>query len=183
MRIIPEPGDAPYLVEQVETLANAIAERCAPQFLLVLKVKSWFGLRWLGYSGGVYPQVPQWKKTLTVPPFLPSRITSQRRFSAPAFAEVAEGRPLHVSTPGFLAPRRIFEEIEPRAAALWFNGDSESAGKGSLMAYIPESSDYTRFYCAYSAENGWHLHRVHGISRTELQGLIRAGERETVVPA
>jgi hypothetical protein len=45
-----EPTDAPYFIAQVDALAKVVIEKSAPQSLVVIKVKSWFGLRWLGFS-------------------------------------------------------------------------------------------------------------------------------------
>jgi hypothetical protein len=72
---------------------------------------------------------------------------------------------------------RNLAEVEPHTAILWFNGNSESVGKGSVMVYIPEGGSYTRFYCAYSALNGWHFHRVIGITRQEFLALISSQDR------
>ena len=170
--IATEPGDAPYFVAQVEALACAVVEKYAPSDLLLIKVKSWFGLRWLGFSGTVYPQVPSWLKDLAVPPFLPSRILAQRRFAAPEYLEMPPGQALHVAMQGRRTHLRSLADIERGAAIVWFSGASESDGRGSLMVYIPAEEGYIRFYVAYSAENGWHLHRVHGITHPELSFLL-----------
>ena len=181
MKILPEKDDADEFIAQVDALANGIAEKHAPKCLIVIKVNSWFGSRWLGFSGkllgmaGVHLRAARgvWRSDLlSVPPFVPSRIVSQRRFAAPNYLEVAAGSPLHRAVKSSAAILRQIAALEPGAAVLWYSGNSERADHASTMAYIPGSDSYTCWYVSWAKHQAWHFEETAEITRQELACLI-----------
>lgn len=177
------PGDASGFISLAEALAAGIAARHKPTTLLVIRVESWFGPKWLRFSGTIMLQLATWMSTLTVPPFLPERIVSQRRYNSPDYREVNSGSPLHIRTEGRRASLRKLASIEPGAAIVWFSGESESKGAGSLMAYIPTADGYTCFYCGFGGSDCTDIHRLRGISRSELLLLMEARDFAPSFPA
>jgi hypothetical protein len=172
MNIFPEPGDEDAFIAQVDALANGILGKHTPASLIVIKVNSWFGSRWLGFSGKTLGALGVWRDNLSVPPFVPSRIVSQQRFTAPNYSEIDSGSPLHRKTRSSDAILRKIAAIEPAAAVLWYSGNSKITGHGSAMAYIPESNSYSCWYVSSAKLHAWHLKEIVGITPQGLTFLM-----------
>jgi len=71
--------DLPYL-EWVEAAIVGVEEQFDTKTSFVVKIDNWFGKRWLGFSGKALGAIGVCKRQLTLPPFIPSRVISQRRF-------------------------------------------------------------------------------------------------------
>lgn len=106
MNITPDPQDADAFTHEVEAVANGLMRVHAPRSVHLIKVSSWFGFKWLGFSGKALGAVGVWREPVTVPPFVPSRIVSQRRFASPNYLEGEEGAPVHMKVSGTKALRR-----------------------------------------------------------------------------
>jgi hypothetical protein len=185
MKILPEKDDADEFIAQVDLLANGILEKHTPECLILIKVNSWFGSRWLGFSGkilgiaGVHRRGVGgvWRRNhLSVPPFVPSRIVSQRRFAAPNYLEVAAGSPLHREVKSSAAILRQIAAIEPGAAVLWYSGNSKLTDHASTMGYIPASGSYTCWYVSWTKHDAWHFEETAEITRQELTSLMGSVE-------
>src|SRR5882762_8544429 len=113
MNIIAQSDDALEFVQQVEQVANGVILRHAPVALVLVKIDNWFGSNWLGFSGKAVGAIGIWNKPynrpaddLRIPPFVPNRVVSQRKFSKPTYEEVDEGGPIHRKVGGGDALRR-----------------------------------------------------------------------------
>lgn len=144
MKIIPEFDDAVDFVEQVEQTSNGVMLRHAPEILYLIKINNWFGSKWLGFSGKLLGAVGVWHKPdyIRIPPFVPNRVVSQRRFVAPAFAEIDSGDAVHLSISSRRALLRETAAVLPKAALIWYSGNSGRTGRGSIMAYLPIDDSY-----------------------------------------
>jgi hypothetical protein len=179
MNLFPETNDSETFIAQVDSLANGFIQKYRPESLILIKVNSWFGSRWLGFSGNMLGVgirrvgvAGVWQKNnLSVPPFVPSRIVSQRRFAAPNYLEIAEGSPLHRKVRSHDAMLRQIAATEPGAAVLWYSGTSKITGHGSAMAYIPASNTYLCWYVSWAHRHIWHVEEAIGISHQELSFL------------
>src|SRR5262245_49609679 len=90
-----EALDDPKFVAWVERVIAGVESRFETDQSYVVKIDNWFGQRWLGFSGKAVGALRVCQRRLTLPPFVPSRVLSQRRF----FSEDAPPRPhrpLHV---------------------------------------------------------------------------------------
>lgn len=174
---MPEVGDADAFIAQVAAVANGVLRESASKMLVLIKVNSWFGFKWLGFSGKAIGQVGVWRNVVTVPPFVPSRIISQRRFASPDYREVPSGPPIHLRVSGTKALRRRLSEVEPNAAFLWYSGNSDTSKRGSVMVYVPADGSYRCWYSAWSDRGTWHPERTVDISRQELHLLMESSER------
>jgi len=171
IRAIAGEGDAPDFIACVDTFLHGIVKAHAPPELILVKIDNWFGSNWLRFSGKTLGALGVWKHKLTVPPFVPSRVVWQRRFSAPTYAEEAGDRQIHVSTSGESALSRRLAQVAPGAALMWFSGGSESNGRGAVMAYIPMPDSYWVWYAGFSADGDWHPTDLKEISVGELSAL------------
>ena len=184
MNILPETNDAETFIAQVDALANGLVQKYRPESLILIKVNSWFGSRWLGFSGKIlgvgFRRVGVagvWQENnLSVPPFVPSRIVSQRRFAAPNYLEIAAGSPLHRKVRSRDAMLRQIARIEVDAAVLWYSGNSKITEHGSAMAYIPASDSYFCWYASWARRDTWHIEETTGISHHELSSLTDSAD-------
>lgn len=171
MKIQAQIDDAPEFVAKVEELANGILRRHAPPALILIKIDNWFSVRWLRFSGKTLGAVGVSMSTLSVPPFVPSRVVSQKRFAATAYNEVQAGPPIHIQVESTEAILRRVSRIAAGAALLWYSGCSEQSGRGAIMAYIPERDDYLPWYAGWAKRKKWELVQPKEISVQELTNL------------
>jgi hypothetical protein len=157
MQIIPEQDDAHDFVALVEQSVNGILRQNAPLSLVLIKVDNWFGPKWLGFSGKMLGAFGAWQPKLTIPPFVPNRIVSERRFVAPVYSEAAMHRPIHLCIPSKIARTRSVSEVAPGAALVWFSGDSKKSARGSVMAYVPAGESYWSLYVGYTKRESWRV--------------------------
>jgi len=171
MQITPDSKDSFEFISIISQVINRLIEQETPSSLILIKVDNWFGSRWLRFSGkAVNGQLGVWSSTLTIlPPFVPSRIVSQRRFIAPLYEETDAGEPIHIRIRTGLALNRRAADVAPSCALVWFNGNSKNTGRGSLMAYIPQDDSYNTWYAAWSHRESWNLVENIGGNRELLQ--------------
>ena len=184
MKITPQSDDAANFVMQVMQTANGILHRHTPETLLLVKIDNWFGSKWLGFSGKALGAIGVWDKpynqppdNIKVPPFVPNRVVSQRRFAGPAYEEVDGGKPLHTQIPSNLALVRKTGIAAPGTALVWYSGNSKTTGRGALMAYIPVAGSYWAWYVGFVAKKTWQVNEAWDIKREDLSELMEQGSR------
>jgi hypothetical protein len=176
MTIQLETDDSPEFIAKVEALANGILRHHAPLTLILIKIDNWFSVRWLGFSGKTLGALGVSRATLSVPPFVPKRVISQRRFIAPAYAEVESGPPIHIQIQSSEAILRRVSSVSNGAALLWYSGGSERTGRGAIMAYVPIDETYLPWYTGWAKRDHWMLVQPKDISGRELDTLISSGQ-------
>jgi hypothetical protein len=182
MKISPEFDDAPDFIRQVERVANGVIRSHAPETLVLIKIDNWFGSKWLGFSGKALGAVGVWNKPynrpadkIRIPPFVPNRVVSQRRFGGPAYEEIDSGKPIHKQIPSDLALVRKAATTEPTAALVWYSGNSEATGRGAVMVYVPVGDSYWPWYAALKMGEPWRVTETWDIKREDLSGLMEQG--------
>ena len=84
-----DAGDDASFVNEVAALVEGAVELAEPEAVLIVKIDSWFGSRWLGFSHkamgafGVANGTP-----LVIPPFVPNRVVSGRRAGRYSSADI-----------------------------------------------------------------------------------------------
>jgi hypothetical protein len=87
-----------------------------------------------------------WSDELTIPPFIPSRIVSQLRFTGESLAH-ARKESVHVyQRSGENLNRRIKSVLPPSSTLFWYSDRSRENGRGSLMAYVWNGDEYWPWY-------------------------------------
>ena len=184
IRIQTEPGDAPGFVSFVAAVANGILRRHAPPELILIKINNWFGSNWLGFSGKALGAIGVWHNPsyhpaniVRIPPFVPNRVLSQRKFSAPTYEEIYSGKPIHRRMPSRLALNRTVATAAPKSALIWYSGESKVTGRGAVMAYIPADDSYWLWYAAFGAGESWkwNVTETLDIKRQDLSKLMQQG--------
>lgn len=185
MRITPEIDDAPDFVRKVEQVMNGIIRLHAPKTLVLIKIDNYFGSKWLGFSGKVLGALGTWNnpsyhpaKRVRIPPFVPNRVVSQRRFSGPAYREIDSGQPIHQRIRGGKALGRMAAAESPQSALIWYSGESEATGRGAMMAYVPAGDSYWLWYAALETGEPWRITETWDIKREDLAGLIEQGSAD-----
>src|SRR5580692_2534508 len=113
MKIRPEIDDAPDFVRLIEQVANGVIRRHSPETLVLIKIDNYFSSKWLGFSGKTLGALGVWHNPsyhsandVRIPPFVPNRVVSQRRFSSPDYEEIDGGKSIHKRIPSSMALHR-----------------------------------------------------------------------------
>ncbi len=182
MKILPEPDDATGFVEQIERAVDGVLSRYSPANVTLIKIDNWFGKRWLGFEGKFLGLAGVTLKThnhptgnIRIPPFVPERVVSQRRFVAPAYEEIDAGAFVHQQMPSRDALRRQARIAVPETALVWYSGNSKANGRGALMIYLPIGSSYWPLYVGLKDANPWRVTDCWNIKHEEYASLIDAG--------
>jgi hypothetical protein len=179
--------DEPEFIRQVELAVNGVLRRSSPAALALIKIDNWFGSRWLGFSGKIIGAAgltirPEYRdhNRLRIPPFVPERVVSQRRFAGPAFDEIDGGKPVHLSVPSRLALRRKAAKEEPETALVWYSGNSKANGRGSLLVYLPDCNSYWAWFVELERGEPWRITEARGISPDAFSLLMKKGSASIV---
>jgi hypothetical protein len=182
MRITPDVDDAPDFVREIELMANGVIRRHAPETLVLIKIDNFFGSKWLGFSGKALGAIGVWfnpsyrpRAIVRLPPFVPNRVISQRRFSAPAYEEIDRGELVHKPMPSGVALNRRVATAAPNSALIWYSGESKVNGRGAVMAYVPAGESYWLWYAALETGESWSVTETLDIKRDDLASLMEQG--------
>jgi hypothetical protein len=178
MRISPDTDDSPEFIALVEQLCLGVVFRFKPKQFVIIKIDNWFGSKWLGFSGKALGAVGRWDKPhdrpateIRIPPFVPNRVISQRRFSAPSYDEVNAGKPIHKQIPSSEALLRKAALHAPQTALAWYSGNSIASARGALMVYIPNEGSYWPWYAGWEQRKGWRLIESWDITPEQIEQL------------
>lgn len=169
-----EADDDPEFLAWVEGVIVGVETRFEPDECYVVKINNWFGQRWLRFSGRSLGAISLWKTKLTLPPFVPSRVVSQRRFWS-------EGprppqRSLHVWQRSGENLQRYADIVIHEASVFWYSGGTKENNRASFMAYVLTPEGHRPWYVGLRKRESWHVVEAFGISRSELD-LIHESPR------
>jgi len=179
MKMTPEFDDAPDFIKHVEQVVKGVFRRHLPETLVLIKINNWFGSKWLGFSGKALGVIGVWHNPsyhpaniVRIPPFVPNRVVSQRRFSTPNYEEIDCGKPIHRRMPSRLALNRTIATAAPKSALIWYSGKSKVTGRGAVMAYVPADGSYWLWYAAFETGESWSVTETLDIKREDLLKLM-----------
>lgn len=192
-----QQGDSAEFIGKARALAIGVARDYEPARLYVIRIDNWFGPKWMHFAGKFtagkrlrgFPTaaIGVHKTRLHVPPFVPSRVVTQRVFVGPDYEETVAATPLHIECPSKQALSRRIADIDKDAAFLWFSGESEAQKRGSVMVYLSDALGATAprrrglfyrdaFYVGFSQRGmGWEPAMLRGVSRAEVTHLEESG--------
>jgi hypothetical protein len=174
----PTASDDSRFVEWVDGLIHVLVERTQPAQLYLVKVDNWFGKRWLRFSGKAVGALGVSKSELTMPPFIPSRIVSQERFSERGSTQ--PHRDLHRYQRSGENLNRRLEDILPTSSTLfWYSDRSRENRRASLMAYVWNGDEYWTWYIEVACATSWRIVDYAGITKTQIVELEKASGFET----
>jgi hypothetical protein len=172
MKIALGQDDSPDFIDIVEGLVNGFLIGDAPPSLMLIKIDNWFGSKWLGFSGKILGALGVSKGKLTIPPFVPNRVLSERKVIGPPYSEAKHDSPIHISVPSSVALTRRVDEVAPGAILFWYSGGSLKSGRGSAMAYVPTGDAYCNWYAEWASSASWHLVKWTGVQPEDLAKLM-----------
>jgi hypothetical protein len=174
MTNVAERDDAPEFMNLVQRVTRALTVQHNLETLVVVKIDNWFGSNWLGFSGKALGTVGvhHLPDSLRIPPFVPNRVVSQRRFRAPDYEETDSGKPIHTNVESTVALLRKAATVAPNTALVWYSGNSSATGRGSVMVYLPVAGSYWSWYAGWQKQETWRLTETWNIKRDELLRLI-----------
>jgi hypothetical protein len=182
MRITPDIDDASDFIRQVEQVTNGVIRRHAPETLVLIKIDNFFGSKWLGFSGKALGAIGVWHNPsyqpaniVRIPPFVPNRVVSQRRFSGPTYEGIDCGKPIHQRMPSRVALNRTAASAAPKSALIWYSGESKVTGRGAMMAYVPADDSYWLWYAALETGESWSVTETLDIKRDDFESLMEQG--------
>lgn len=167
-----EKDDAPFIEGHVRPLVEGVLRVVNAEEVYLVKVDSWFGEKWLGFSNkelGAFGV--QYRETLRVPPFVPARIRSERFFRRAGdrqFEATTAPLSLHVAQSSKANARRLMSVVCPNAAVIWWSGESRTNGRGCLMAYLPTSEGHAGWYVEFKRVEDWLIATTLGTTTAEL---------------
>lgn len=157
----------------VERALKTALERNHPRELYVVKVDGWFDYKWQGFSGTEMHEIAIWRHNLTIPPFHPSRVLSERHFrsSDRGSYEPSPSKPLHIRQPSSQNLNRRVSDISSSGMFIWYSHVHKDSDRASLMLYLTESSETSGWYAGFAKKSKWCLGQVKGTSRRALAEL------------
>ena len=161
----------------VERALNNAIQRSNPGEVYVVQVDGWFDYKWQQFSGTVMHAIAVWRHRLTVPPFHPSRILSERYFRLSpdlGLYAAASEKPLHINQASAENLRRAIKDISSSGVFVWYSEVSKQSDRASLMVYDVDPNDASGWYAGFSRKNEWRLAQVKGISRRAAAEYLRA---------
>lgn len=175
--------DDPVFVDLVNAIIVNAVDAALPTEVFVVKIKNWFGARWLGFSGKVQGALGVRKRDLTVPPFIPSRVLEQTAFRriAETYEPCEIGKKLHLDQPSSENLKRRLSLIAVEGAFFWFSSGSMKNGRGSLMGYLPTPAGHRGWFLEFRRNGEWSVAQLVGIANQELVTLMNPRHDSAVV--
>lgn len=171
-------SDAPEFIALVEQIIRGAVTVHRPAETLLFRIDNWFDHKWLGFSGKTLGAVGVWSRKATPPPFVANRLVGSWEYVRDAgddYVESTKTTAVHFSGRSDANLSRRLAAIAPNSALFWFSSESERAGKGSLMGYLPVEGEYWRWYVSFDLRDSWTISRRKEIHEYELRSFINVG--------
>ena len=163
-------ADDPQFIELVDRLTVSLARRVPEGGFWVVRIRGWFGFKWLGFSGKILGALALWSNDTTLPPFVPNRILNEKFFIQSGNGDFVEGQPaksLHptqkcCSSENF---RNRMRHLVGSSLFIWYSSNSETAGRGSVMVHIRDGVRVSQWFISLMRVNdGWRISRTKNVS-------------------
>jgi hypothetical protein len=188
-----EPLDDPAFLNTVDRLTTALLGLHNPDELYLIRLDNWFDQKWLGFSGigrvrfdGAPMEVALddlSQDQLTFPPSTPKRVVTEHYFARTTkgyFQEQASPQRVHrwlLEHSACNLQRRVIS-FSRSGLFVWFTSLSAKNDRASVMVYSAASGSMSAWFASFVKERTWKLHRVKGVSRDWVNGLVAAGVHE-----
>ena len=156
----------------VSRISSTTIQDLRPADVFVTRIDHWFDHKLLG-ALGVHK-----RKRLTIPPFMPRRVSSHHAYTLDAGTasyEVASVPPLHRHQQSSDNLTRFIDRVSQSGVFIWFSGGTADADHGSVMVYSSQAESQSGWYASFRRADDWRLHKVQGLSTPELRRLIEGG--------
>lgn len=138
--IFGDETDDETFTEIVSDVVNGMLLDAKVAGISVVKIRDWFGPKWLGFTGKKLGAFGVHDFPVAIPPFHPNRVLSQRFYAyhsnSLTYEKIWPPFRLHIhqhSEDNF--ERRLYKYFRSGAFA-WYSSDSARTGQGALMIYV-----------------------------------------------
>jgi hypothetical protein len=181
------PSDDPRFVEILNSLVSGLVRHYVPESLFIVQINNWFDHKWLHFSGtGVrdwaflgsksFPAKTIYHQgSLTLPPFVPTRILSQRGFvqADDQYVEAQLQLPHQTEKqPSELNLHKHLDDLYGSSLLLWYSSNSSTNSRASVMAYSLAGDKTDTWYASFARKDAWQLQSSKGIDRDRLLGMM-----------
>ncbi len=181
IEILPDESDDLTYIKTVEHIVNGCAHEYKPAGFYLVRVKGWFDHKWLGFAGKVQGQLPVWNKTLTLPPFNPSRVLSQRFYvwspRDEGYVRSTGWARLHRHQQSSDNLKRYVRRVGGSVALAWFCDDTLQSGQGSLMIYIRTPREVNGWFISLDRQGDVWRKRFDNVSLEQAEKLEQVGRQ------
>ncbi|MBV9469277.1 MAG: hypothetical protein JOZ57_08520 [Abitibacteriaceae bacterium] len=180
IEIIACENDGTHYIEAVQNIINGAATAYQPGGVYVVKIKGWFDHKWLGFSGKRLGAVGVWKHPLTLPPFHPHRVQSQKcyawRPSTQDYERFDWAARLHIYQESSQNLRREIRRRKPSVLYVWYCSDTARTQRGSLMVYAHTKRDQAAWFISFYSNNQWRSRQAEEISVERIANFEAMGQ-------
>jgi hypothetical protein len=170
--IQPERTDAARFLDWVQATVVGVEAAINTDQSYVVKIDNWFGKRWLGFSGKALGGLGVRKEKLTLPPFIPSRVVSQRRFYEGA-PPAGRSKQLHVWQRSGENLQRYTDVVLQGAHAFWYQRSLGVERARELHGLRLNAKRVLAWYVSLRRAEKWRVVDCIGIGIRELETFAR----------
>jgi len=186
--------DAVEFIQQVNSILESLVDDLDIGEVVFVKIKNWFGPKWLNYSGKSIVHFPGiihldsgreeslesvWLKAITIPPFNPNRILSSRYVRVEDTGNKRIESTAHGYRRSTETRRHLVQDYTKDGILLWYSSNTLVNQKGSLKIYISQNDQVKTWYAQFENIGRWRITKTKGINMDELHFL--ANDRRSVV--
>jgi hypothetical protein len=175
IELTPTHIDDPQFVQLASQVLNKLIRLHLPSDVYAIEIDHWFDHKWLQFSGQTLGALPFWRWRLTIPPFDPGRVVSQKYFHARnAGREIYDEdvrKPLHRDQWSGHNVNRYIKDISASGIFFWYSGDTNGSDRAALMVYLTSGEEAVPWYASFTKTEHWRLNKVRGISRVKFENL------------
>lgn len=205
IKIEQREGDDAGYIQLVQELVTGTLRESRVDEAYITRIDNWFDHKWLKFSGKRVviqgaKSTSAWsvklgesrQKELTLPPFSPNRVLEDDRYLWNAYSNEfvlgPSGDVLHPWQSSWENLDRRITNFGSSTAFVWFTGNTELNGRGSLMVYLSRDGETEAWFAGLVRDGTWKVQTLTGISHDGVEALAEQGRtihreaRERVLP-
>lgn len=181
--ILPDKNDDSTFLIQLSKVIAGISKSYKPEEIYLTKIDNWFGEKWFGFAGKSMGVLGLWsdieKSKLIVPPFNPSRVVSEERFSHDKKTGEFLSKPIeikiHKKQQSWKNLKRFIDQISSSAIFVWYSGNTFKNSMASLLVYVISANGLEDGWYVSFEKNGieWKIKDTLGITSRLLEKMIK----------
>ena len=173
--------DAPDFIKNINSIIIALIDRHKFEEVSIIKIENWFDHKWLNYSGKSVVQFhggqfieaalqDEWREKITVPPFNPNRVLSEKVFiTNPSINKTFDKRIHRIKASNDNLHNRIIDYSD-NGLFVWYSSNTQKNTKGSVMFYKVQNRIVDTFFVSFESKKGnWEISKTKNISMDELK--------------
>ncbi|WP_192822409.1 hypothetical protein [Rufibacter sp. LB8] len=169
-------GDSLAFLEKVEQIILDRVLLWTPDELYITCIDNWFDSKWLGFSGTIMHEISiRQLVEVTLPPFNPNRVVGSDLYlnEGKHYIRNEIKRPLHIYQNSTSNLKRKITDFSKNGLFIWYSGNSEPNGTGSIMGYLVQADNIFTFYLTLSSALDWGVKKAVGLTAEEANSILR----------